>query len=151
MNDEQFKNNPWFQELHKYYQEAIPKAQDPTTDNLQIATPQTTELTKSPSPLQTKKDPQSPYLVRRLPHHLQFEKFMMEEKAKTMIIENEEEDEDLPTYVEEELPEEDPIQPIWWPKYVPPSKEKAKVPTNLDEVNSVIVTLSLPKAMPVEN
>lgn len=34
---------------------------------------------------------------------------------------------------------------------MPPSKGKAKVPANLDEVDTVIVTPSLPKAVPVEN
>ena len=74
---------------------------------------------------------------------------MLEEKAKNVIIESEEEDEGPPTYVEEVLLEEDPIQPVQQPKYVPPSKGKAKVPTNFDEFDSVIVTPSLPKAMPV--
>lgn len=32
-----------------------------------------------------------------------------------------------------------------------PSKGKAKVPANLDEVDSIIITSSLPKAVPVEN
>lgn len=34
---------------------------------------------------------------------------------------------------------------------MPRSKGKAKVPTNIDEVDSVIVTPSLPKGVSVEN
>ena len=37
------------------------------------------------------------------------------------------------------------------PKYVSPSKRKAKVPANLDEVDSTINTPSLPKGVPMEN
>lgn len=56
----------------------------------------------------------------------------MEEKGKTITIESDEEEEGSPTYVEEVNPEEDPIQPVWQPKYVSPSKGKVKVLANLD-------------------
>jgi len=75
----------------------------------------------------------------------------MEEKGKTVIIDSNEEAEESPTYIEEVNLDEDPIQPMQQPKYVPPSKGKVKVPAKLDEVNTVIITLSLPKAVPVEN
>lgn len=35
--------------------------------------------------------------------------------------------------------------------YVPPNKGMAKVPANLDDVDSAISTPSLPKGVPVEN
>lgn len=75
----------------------------------------------------------------------------MEEKGKTLKIESDEEEEGSPTYVEEVNPEEDPIQLVQRPKYVAPSKGKAKVPTNLDEVDTILITPSLPKGVPVES
>lgn len=33
---------------------------------------------------------------------------------------------------------------------MPPNKGKAKVPTNLDEVDTILITPSLPKGVPVE-
>lgn len=68
----------------------------------------------------------------------------MEEKGKTVTIESDEEAEGSPTYVEEIIPEGDPIQPIRQPKYVSPSKGKAKLPTNLHEVDTILITLYLP-------
>ena len=50
----------------------------------------------------------------------------MEEKAKSVIIESEEEDEIPPTYVEEVLPEEDPIQLVQQPKYVPAKQSEGQ-------------------------
>lgn len=40
---------------------------------------------------------------------------------------------------------------MWRPKFVSPSKGKAKVPANLDEVNTILVTPSLPKGVLVES
>jgi len=65
----------------------------------------------------------------------------MEEKGKTVTIESDEEEEGSPTYIEEVNPEEDPVQLVQRPKYVSPSKGKAKVPTNLDEVNTICYTV----------
>ena len=75
----------------------------------------------------------------------------MEEKGKFVTIESDTEAEDSPTYVKEVNTEEDPIQPVRWPKYVPPSKGKVEVPANLDEVDTVITTPALPKEVPIEN
>lgn len=75
----------------------------------------------------------------------------MEEKGKTVTIESDEEDKGSPIYVEEVNPEEDHIQPVRQPNYVPPSKGKAKVPTNLHEVDTVLVTLALLKLVSVES
>lgn len=58
------------------------------------------------------------------------------------------------TYVEEINPDEEGeanIQPIRRPKYVPPSKGKAKVPSNLDDVDSILIIPSLPKGFPLES
>lgn len=104
MSDEKFTNSPWFQALPKYYQDVILKMKNPTADSPQTATLQTFELPKSPWMSRNKKDPQGPDPVRRSPRHMQSRKFTMEEKAKTVIIESEEEDEGPPTYVEEVLP-----------------------------------------------
>lgn len=75
----------------------------------------------------------------------------MEEREKIVIIESEEEDKDPPMHVKEVVPEEDPIRLVWRPKYAPPSKGKAKLLANLDEVNSIIIAQSLPKVVLVEN
>lgn len=77
----------------------------------------------------------------------------MEEKGKAVTIESDEEEEGSLIYVEEmELDEEGAtnIQPVRQPKYVPPSKGKAKVPTNMDDVDNILITMSLPKEVPFE-
>jgi len=74
----------------------------------------------------------------------------MKEKGKTVIIDNEEETEESPTKIEEDIPKENPVQLVRQPKYMPPSKGMNKVPTNLDEFSSIITTPSLLKGIPVE-
>jgi len=37
------------------------------------------------------------------------------------------------------------------PKYVPPRKGKDKVPTNLDDIDNIITTSSLPKGVLIES
>jgi len=75
----------------------------------------------------------------------------MEQKGKTITIDNDEEEEGSPTYVEEVNPKEDPIQPVRRPKYVSPCKGKVKVPANLDEVDTILITPALPKVVPLES
>jgi len=75
----------------------------------------------------------------------------MEEKGETITIESDEEEEGSPTYVKEMDLDRETIQPVRCPKYFPPSKGKAKVPTNLDDVDNILITLSLPKRVPVES
>jgi len=74
----------------------------------------------------------------------------MEEKGKAVTIESDKEEEGPLTYVEEIDPDEENIQAVGRPKYVPPSKGKAKVPTNMDDVDNILITLSLPKGVPLE-
>jgi len=73
----------------------------------------------------------------------------MEEKGKTVTIESDEEKEGSMTYVKEIDLDEETIQPVRRPKYVPPSKGKAKVPTNLDDVDNILIIPSLPKGVPI--
>ena len=75
----------------------------------------------------------------------------MKEKGKIVIIDSKEEIEESPMRIEEDIFEEDPVQLVRWPKYMPPIKGMNKVPTNLDEFSSIITTPSLPKDIPVEN
>ena len=151
MSDEQVEESLWFKAFLKHYQEAILKEHNPTANNPQQASLQTAKLPKSPQTPRTRKDPQVPESVRRSPQHLHFGKFTMDEKGKMVRIDSDEEAKESPTYVEELNPEGDPIQPVRRPKYMPPRKGNVKVPANLDEVDTLIVTPSLPKAMPVEN
>ena len=77
----------------------------------------------------------------------------MKEKGKAITIESDEEEEGPPTYVEEIEPNkegEENIQLVRWTKYVPPSKGKANVPTNLDDVDNILITPSLPKEVPLK-
>lgn len=75
----------------------------------------------------------------------------MKEKGKTVVIDRKEETEESPMRIEEDISEEDPIQPMRQPKYMPPSKRTNEVPTNLDEFSIIITTPSLTKDVPVEN
>ena len=76
----------------------------------------------------------------------------MEEKGKIVNIDSDDEEQDHLTFIEEmELEEEmgEDIQPIRvaikFPKYVPSSKGRVKVPKDLDVVKSTLNTLSLPE------
>jgi len=71
----------------------------------------------------------------------------MKEKGKTIIIDSEEEAEESPTRIEEDISKEDPVQLVQQPRYMPPSKGMSKVPTNLDNFSSIITTPS-PKRRP---
>lgn len=75
----------------------------------------------------------------------------MEDNGKTITIESDKHEAGSPTYVEEINLDRDTIQPVWQPKYMPPSKGKAKVPTNLDEVDNKLIISSLPKGVPIES
>ena len=73
------------------------------------------------------------------------------------MTESDEEEEDPPTMVKETKPEEEmeeDIQPVRppakQPKYVPPRKGKALVPKDLDVVDNIHITPSLPKGVPFE-
>lgn len=103
------------------------------------------------------KDPQVVGPVRVSLQNPRFNKLSMEENGKTVTIESDDEEEDPPTYVEEMEPEEEieeDIQPMRaptkWPKYVPPRKGRVKVPKDLDVVQSKLITMSLPKGVPLK-
>ena len=82
-----------------------------------------------------------------------FNKLLIEEKGKTVTIESDEEEEDPPTYFEEIEPEQETdedISPVKWPKYVCPRKGKAKIPTDLDAIDNILITPSLLNGVPLE-
>ena len=152
MDDTLMEESPWFQAMPKELRETFIRSIT-TKEVPWNPTPQAAEIPKSPKMLRTKKDPQIPGLVRRLSQNPRFSKLTMEEKGKVVTIESDEEEEGPLTYVEEIDPDgegKENIQLVRRPKYVPPSKGKAKVPKNLDDVGNILISPSLPKWFPLE-
>ena len=113
-----------------------------------------TEILKSPWTLWLKKSKQAMGLVRMSPRNLWHNKLSMEEKAKAVTIETDEEEEDLQTLITTAKEEEDVEEDIQLlrstakrPAYVPPRIGKTKVPKDLDATKSSLQTPLLPMAL----